>query len=103
LGGAHAPGEPGTPREYNLIDDVVASGRTKRAAAEKLRAEGVPLTRIIVLFDRGQGDGLREEGYPLHAIFSLRAVVDYYAADGLITPTDHARISEFLATRRFDR
>lgn len=96
-------GETDDQREFNLIDDVVASGLTKRAAAEKMRAEGIPLTRIIVLFDRGQGDGLREEGFALHSIFNLRTVVDYYAAEGLITSADHTRIAEFLSTRRFDR
>ena len=90
------------PREYNLIDDVVASGLTKRAAAAKLRAEGIPLTRIIVFFDRGQGDGLREEGFDLYAIFQLKDVVDFYHAEKLITAADHQRIQQFLATRRFD-
>lgn len=90
-------------REFNLIDDVVASGLTKRAAIEKLRAEGIAVRRIVVLFDRQQGDGLREEGFRLHAIFQLKDVVDFYGAESLITPTDHYRIQKFLATHRFDR
>jgi orotate phosphoribosyltransferase len=97
-GGSDAP-KP----EYNLIDDVVASGLTKRTAAVKMRAEGIPLTRIVVFFDRGQGDGLREEGFNLHSIYNLREVVDFYAAEGLVTPAEHERIAEFLAHRRFDR
>jgi orotate phosphoribosyltransferase len=97
-GGSDAP-----KSEYNLIDDVVASGLTKRTAAEKMRAEGIPLTRIVVFFDRGQGDGLREEGFNLHSIYNLREVVDFYAAEGLVTPAEHERIAEFLAHRRFDR
>jgi orotate phosphoribosyltransferase len=46
--------------EYNLIDDVVASGLTKRSAAARMRQEGIPLQRIFVLFDREQGDGLSQ-------------------------------------------
>ncbi|MSO19071.1 MAG: hypothetical protein EXQ56_01185 [Acidobacteria bacterium] len=99
---APAGGDSCVEREYNLIDDVVASGLTKRAAAAKLRAEGVPLTRIIVFFDRGQGDGLREEGFDLHSIFQLKDVVDFYHAEALITAADHQRIQQFLSTRRFD-
>jgi orotate phosphoribosyltransferase len=70
-------------REYNLIDDVVASGITKRAAAYAMTREGIQARRIIVLFDRQQGDGLREEGFDLHGVFT-------------------ASEKEFLAIRRFD-
>jgi orotate phosphoribosyltransferase len=88
--------------EYNLIDDVLASGQTKRAAVERMRQEGVPVRRIVVLFDREQGDGLRNEGYKVHGIFSVPAVVDFYLERKLISSADHARIREFLQVRRFD-
>ena len=104
------PGLPGTnwigpkdPRyEYNLIDDVVASGLTKRTAAAKMRQEGIPLRRIIVLFDRQQGDGLRQEGFELHAIFSALDVLAFYAERGLVSKSDHSTIKGFLSSRRFD-
>ncbi|HWP84945.1 MAG TPA: hypothetical protein VNN17_07135 [Terriglobia bacterium] len=89
-------------REYNLIDDVVASGITKRAAAAAMRQEGIRLRRIVVLFDRQQGDGLREEGFDLHGIFTAMAAADFYLESGLIHPADHARIKQFLSSRRFD-
>ena len=88
--------------EYNLIDDVVASGLTKRAAAAKMEQEGVSLRRIIVLFDRQQGDGLRQEGFEMHAIFRVPDVLDFYRAESLIPPADYRRILEFLRSRRFD-
>lgn len=88
--------------EYNLIDDVLASGLTKRAAAERMKQEGVTVTRILVLFDRDQGDGLRNEGFQVHGIFSVPAVLDYYLERKLIHAADHARIRRFLETRRFD-
>ena len=88
--------------EYNLIDDVVASGATKRAAAAAMQQEGIPLRRIIVLFDRGQGDGLRREGFELHGIFTASDALDFYLAHGLVSSSDHSRIKEFLSTRRFD-
>lgn len=88
--------------EYNLIDDVLASGLTKRVAAERMRQEGVAVRRIVVLFDRQQGDGLRNEGFEVHGIFSVPAVLDFYLDRKLISAADHARIREFLLTRRFD-
>ena len=90
------------PCEYNLIDDVVASGLTKRVAAARMQQEGIPVRRIIVLFDRQQGDGLRNEGFDLHAIFSVPDVLDFYLGERLISAADHQRICQFLHSRRFD-
>lgn len=88
--------------EYNLIDDVVASGLTKRTAAAKMQEEGIPVRRIIVLFDREQGDGLRHQGFELHSIFPVSAVLDFYLEKKLIRAEDHQRIRQFLLSRRFD-
>lgn len=88
--------------EYNLIDDVLASGLTKRVAAERMEQEGVRARRIVVLFDREQGDGLRNEGFDVHGIFPVPAVLDYYLDRKLISAADHERIRRFLQTRRFD-
>ncbi|OFW25622.1 MAG: hypothetical protein A3H27_18035 [Acidobacteria bacterium RIFCSPLOWO2_02_FULL_59_13] len=91
-----------TDCEYNLIDDVVASGLTKRTAILKMREEGIPVRRIIVLFDREQGDGLRREGFEMHGIFRVRDVLDFYLAKKLVSPEDYQRINQFLSSRRFD-
>lgn len=88
--------------EYNLIDDVLASGLTKRVAAERMQQEGIPLRRIVVLFDRQQGDGLRNEGYEVHGIFPVPSVLDFYLERKLISAADYDRIRKFLQTRRFD-
>ena len=88
--------------EYNLIDDVVASGQTKRTAAAKMEREGIPLRRIIVLFDRQQGDGLSSEGFELHGIFRVPDMLDFYLQENLIRREDHERVIRFLRSRRFD-
>ena len=88
--------------EYNLIDDVVASGLTKRAATLKLNNQGINVRRIVVLFDREQGDGLRSDGFELHSIFRLSEVVNYYASEGLIQTRERDEIIRFLQTHRFD-
>jgi orotate phosphoribosyltransferase len=95
-------GRRDTGCEYNLIDDVVASGLTKRTSAAKMQSEGIDLRRIIVLFDRQQGDGLRGEGFELHGIFRVPEVLDFYRSENLICPEDHEKIVRFLRTRRFD-
>ncbi len=88
--------------EYNLIDDVVASGLTKRASATRMQREGIAVRRIIVLFDRQQGDGLLGEGFELHGIFRVPEVLDFYRSENLISPEDYEKIVRFLRTRRFD-
>src|ERR1019366_3012647 len=88
--------------EYNLIDDVVASGLTKRASAAKMQREGISVRRIIVLFDRQQGDGLRSEGFEFHGIFRVPDILDFYLKEKLIRPEDHEEIMRFLRSRRFD-
>lgn len=92
----------GAPGEYNLIDDVVASGQTKRAAISRLESEGITVRRIIVLFDRQQGDGLRREGFELSGIFKVSEVLGFYLSEGRISRDDHDRIIHFLNSRRFD-
>ncbi|MCZ6492365.1 MAG: hypothetical protein O7A06_17760 [Acidobacteria bacterium] len=91
-----------TACEYNLIDDVVASGLTKRASAQKMQQEGLPVRRIIVLFDRQQGDGLSSEGFEFHGIFPVPDVLDFYLSEKLISPEEHEKIRRFLRSRRFD-
>jgi len=95
-------GPEDTRYEYNLIDDVVASGLTKRSAAAAMRQEGISLHRIIVLFDRQQGDGLLREGYELHGIFNATDALDFYLDRGLISGADHSKIKQFLSSHRFD-
>ena len=99
---SHWIGQRAAECEYNLIDDVVASGQTKRAAAARMQCEGISLRRIIVFFDRDQGDGLRREGYDLHAIFRVPEVLDFYRDEGLIRPEEHRTILQHLQSRRFE-
>jgi len=102
LSTTHWIGRKDATCEYNLIDDVVASGLTKRSAAAKMKREGINVRRIIVLFDREQGDGLRSEGFELHGIFQVPAVLDFYLKENLICPEDYEKTIRFLRTRRFD-
>ncbi len=90
--------------ECNLIDDVVASGLSKWKALEKLRSEGIEVTRIIVFLDRQQGGAelLAAEGYEVHSIFKLLDVMDLYLQEGVIDRDQHQRVSDFIQTPQFE-
>ena len=91
--------------EYNLIDDVVASGLSKWKSLQKLEREGITIQRIIAFFDRQQGGAelLEKEGYPVHSVFKLLDVTAFYLQEGLITEAADRQIQEFLRTRRFQK
>ena len=91
--------------EYNLIDDVVASGLSKWKSLQKLEGEGITVQRIIAFFDRQQGGAelLKKEGYPVHSVFKLLDVTAFYSQEGLITEATHGQIQEFLWTHRFQK
>lgn len=91
--------------EYNLIDDVVASGLSKWKSLQKLEGEGITVQRIIAFFDRQQGgvELLKKEGYPVHSVFKLLDVTAFYLQEGFITEATHGQIQEFLRTHRFQK
>ena len=91
--------------EYNLIDDVVASGLSKWRAIQTLEQEGISIQRIITFVDRQQGGSelLEQEGYPVHSIFKLLDIVSFYLDEGLISAAQYQEISEFVQARRFKK
>ena len=91
--------------EYNLIDDVVASGLSKWKSLQKLEEEGIAVQRIVAFFDRQQGGAelLEKEGYTVDAVFNLLDVTAFYLQEGLIREETHRQIQEFLRTHRFEK
>ena len=91
--------------EYNLIDDVVASGLSKWKAIQHLKNEGISVQRIITFIDRQQGGSalLEQEGYSVHSVFKLLDIVSFYLEKGLISEAQHREICEFVESRRFDK
>ena len=70
--------DPG--REITLLDDVIASGGTKIWSTSFLRDAGLEVNRILVVVDREQGGHLPlvERGYPVHSLYRVSEVVEYY-------------------------
>ena len=55
-----------------LIEDVSTTGDQVRRAAEALRADGVEILAIVLAIDRGGADHLRDAGYAVEAVATLR-------------------------------
>ncbi len=91
--------------EYNLIDDVVASGLSKWKSLQKLEKEGITVQRIVAFFDRQQGgvELLEKEGYAVDTVFNLLDVIAFYLQEGLITEATHRQVQEFIRTHRFEK
>ncbi|MEE8350481.1 MAG: hypothetical protein V3R94_12975 [Acidobacteriota bacterium] len=91
--------------EYNLIDDVIASGLSKWKAIQSLKKEGISVKRIITFVDRQQGGSelLEQEGYSVHSVFKLLDIVSFYLDEGLISSAQHREICDFVESRRFDK
>ena len=90
-------------REITLVDDVMASGRTKRWAISELRKDGLEVKRILVVVDREQGgedaEALRDCSF--HALYKVTELIEYYLAAGTVdaeaaqAALDHVRGRQF--------
>jgi uridine monophosphate synthetase len=70
-----------------LVDDVVTSGGSVLEAAATVRSAGLVVEDVVALVDREEGAtaSLRGAGMRLHAVTTLRAIVDDLAASGRVT------------------
>jgi orotate phosphoribosyltransferase len=62
--------EPGA--RVALLEDVSTTGRQVRRAAEVLEAAGASIEVIVLAIDRGGAEHLREAGYAVEAVASIR-------------------------------
>jgi uridine monophosphate synthetase len=82
-----------------VLDDVIASGASKREAIEPLEAAGLVVKDVVVLVDR-QGSGaadLAAAGYRLHAVTTLGAIAAELAELGRISPAQAGSVLDYLA------
>jgi uridine monophosphate synthetase len=81
-----------------LLDDVISSGTSKLEAIHSLEAAGLVVRDIVVLVDRtaaGAAD-LGAAGYRVHAVMTMRTLVDRLRAAGRITETQAAAVHAYL-------
>jgi orotate phosphoribosyltransferase len=55
-----------------LLEDVSTTGHQVDAAAKALEAEGARIEAIVLVIDRGGADTLRDAGYRVEAVATLR-------------------------------
>lgn len=81
-----------------IIEDLITSGGSTIATAERLRAAGLIVEHAIVLIDREQGGAanLAAAGITVHAVFTLTELLDDLAAQGRIDAAQHDKVLEFI-------
>ena len=96
-------GEINQDWEYNLLDDVITTSKSKRDAIEILRKEGIKVKRTIVAFDRQQGGcrALIRDGYEFEALFKILSVAEFYLEKELITQKQYNETVKFIETHQF--
>ena len=63
-----------------VIDDLATTGGSKFEAIEKLTGVGLIVNDIVVLVDRQSGakESLAQAGYSMHAVLTIRELLDYW-------------------------
>jgi uridine monophosphate synthetase len=84
-----------------VIDDLATTGGAKIEAIQKLEAAGLKVRDVLVLIDREQGarETLAEAGYHLHAVATLRQLLDEWRDSGAITTEQYDTVLNFLSVK----
>ena len=92
--GTFAPGERAV-----VLDDLISSGGSKIEAIAPLAAAGLAVEDVVVLIDRESGgrEELARQGYRLHAVLTLRQILDVLAAGGEVDAQQRATVLDWLA------
>ncbi|HEY3312426.1 MAG TPA: orotate phosphoribosyltransferase [Anaerolineales bacterium] len=95
--GEYAPGEI-----VVVIDDLATTGGSKFEAIEKLSAAGLLVKDVVVLVDRQSGakESLAAAGYVLHAVLTIREMLDHWEATGKVPVASIQATREFLVQNR---
>ena len=87
--GVYAEGE-----RVVVLDDLITTGESKIEALAPLKDAGLEMQDVVVLIDREGGgrETLAREGLRLHAVLTLRQILDVLAAHGQITENQRASV-----------
>lgn len=90
-------------REITLIDDVMASGKTKLWSIEQLQHDGLRPARVLVVVDREQGGDkiLAAEGVPTFSLYRISALIAYFERTGRIGTATAEQALAHVRRRRF--
>ena len=86
------------------MDDLTTTGLSKFEVIETFTQEGLQVEDIVVLIDResGANEKLFGAGYRLHAVFTLRKLVQLLEAQGLVTEEQHQAVEQFIQDTKAD-
>lgn len=81
-----------------VVDDLITTSASKLEAISVLESAGLYVKDVAVLVDREQGGGeeLRDRGYQLFSVFTLRELLGVYKSLELINQETHERVVEYL-------
>jgi uridine monophosphate synthetase len=82
-----------------MIDDLATTGGAKVEAIQKLESAGLQVKDIVVLIDREQGakETLADAGYTLHAVTTLKPLLNTWRESGAISVAQFDEVNAFLA------
>jgi uridine monophosphate synthetase len=85
-----------------VLEDVVTSGGSLLSAIGTLEGAGLEVRDVVVLVDREQGgrQRLTEQGYRLHAVLTLREILDVLRDEGDISTEVDDEVRAYLAESR---
>jgi uridine monophosphate synthetase len=83
-----------------VLDDLITTGGSKIEAIAPLEQAGLEVRDIVVLIDRESGgfEALQEAGYRLHAVLTLRQILDTLAQHAIISPEQRQEVLDWLIT-----
>lgn len=83
-----------------VIDDLATTGGSKFEAIEKLTGAGLVVKDIVVLVDRQSGakESLEQAGYSMHAVLTIRQLLDYWETTGKVETDKIEQTHSFLRT-----
>ena len=92
--GSYEPGQT-----VALLDDVITTGGAKLELLPPFLEEGLQVRDFVVLIDREQGgrEALRETGYTLHSVFTLRQVLEALSRQEAIREVQFREVMDYLS------
>ena len=82
-----------------VVDDLATTGGSKFEAIDKLESAGLVVEDVVVLIDRqsGAAQSLDQRGYEMHAVFTLRQLLEHWSRGDLVSQDHIIATMNFLA------
>lgn len=82
-----------------LVDDILSSGDSLLKAVDNVRAQGLSVSDVVILTDKGEGgrERLEARGVRVHTAVQLPALLAALVKDGVMTVEENATIDALFA------